>query len=82
MTTKEASFLDNTQSPETQKNCEKQQALYDNKKIAKVICQQYPYHPDQKPKEHQTGNSNRKKPGKGFIPFVGSFCQQKDGQRL
>jgi hypothetical protein len=38
MTTKEASFLDNTQSPETQKNCEKQQALYDNKKIAKVIC--------------------------------------------
>jgi hypothetical protein len=24
----------------------------------------------------------QKKPGKVFIPFVGSSCQQKDGQRL
>jgi len=38
MTTKEDSFLDDTQSPKTQKNCEKQQALYDNNKIAKEIC--------------------------------------------
>jgi len=38
MTTKEDSFLDDTQSPKTQKSCEKQQALYDNKKIAKEIC--------------------------------------------
>jgi hypothetical protein len=38
MTTKEDSLLDNTQSPKTQKNCEKQQALYDNKKIGKEIC--------------------------------------------
>ncbi len=38
MTTKEDSFLDNTQSPKTQKNCEKQQVLYDNNKIGKEIC--------------------------------------------
>jgi hypothetical protein len=38
MTTKEDSFLDNTQSPKTQKHCEKQQPLNDNKKIAKEIC--------------------------------------------
>jgi hypothetical protein len=38
MTTKEDLFLDNTQSPKTHKFFEKQQALYDNKKIAKEIC--------------------------------------------
>jgi hypothetical protein len=45
MTTKEDSFPDNTQSPKTQKNCDKQLALCDKKKIAKEICWQYPYHP-------------------------------------
>jgi hypothetical protein len=38
MTTKEDSFINNTQSPKTQKKLWKQQASYDNKKIAKEIC--------------------------------------------
>jgi len=28
------------------------------------------------------GKQQQKKPSKVFIPFVGSSCQQKDGQRL